>query len=65
VHDMSEAEQAILFEFGRDVFDAAVRAGHIVPPWQPNREAYVLLHEYLLFGFSASQAAEALFATRQ
>lgn len=63
--DMSASEQAILSEFGHDVFDAAVRAGHIIPPWQPNREAYVLLHEYLIFGFDANQTVEAIFATRQ
>jgi len=62
---MTASEQAILSEFSRDVFDAAVRSGHVIPPWKPSREAYVLLHEYLLFGFSADQAAEALFATRQ
>ena len=62
--DMSASEQAILSEFSHDVFDAAVRAGHIIPPWRPNREAYVMLHEYMLFHFSPAQTAEALFAVR-
>jgi hypothetical protein len=64
MHDMTESEQAILSEFSRDVFDAAVRSGHVIPPWKPSREAYTMLHEYLIFGFSASQTAEALFAVR-
>jgi len=62
--DMSATEQAILSEFSHEVFDAAVRAGNIIPPWRPNREAYIMLHEYLIFGFSAIQTAEALFAVR-
>lgn len=62
--DMSASEQAILSEFGRDVFDAAVRAGYVVPPWKPSNESCSMLHEYLLFGFDAIQAAEALFAVR-
>jgi hypothetical protein len=64
VDDMTEAEQAMLFEFGRSTFDAAVAAGYLIPPWNASREAYVAVHEYLLFGFSPAQTAEAMFATR-
>lgn len=64
MHDMTATEEAILTEFSHDVFDAAVRAGDVIPPWHPTREAYVMLHEFLIFGFSALQTAEALFAVR-
>lgn len=62
--DMSASEQAILSEFSRDVFDAAVRAGYVSPPWHPSRDSYVALHEYMLFQFSPAQTAEAMFAPR-
>jgi len=62
--DMSASEQAILSEFSRDVFDAAVRAGYVSPPMCLSREAYVGLHELFIFGFDAVQAAEAMYAVR-
>ena len=62
--DMTASEQAILSEFSRDVFDAAVRAGYVIPPWKPTGEACAMLHEYMLFHFSPAQTAEALFAVR-
>jgi hypothetical protein len=62
--DMTAAEQAMLFEFGRDVFNAAVLAGYVAPPWKPSRDAYVAMHELFLFRFSPAQAAEAMFAVR-
>lgn len=65
MHDMSEAEQAMLFEFGRDVFNAAVSAGYLTPPWEMSHDGYLAMHELLIFGFSPAQTAEAMFATRQ
>lgn len=55
----------MLFEFGRDVFDAAVSAGYLTPPWNMSHDGYVAMHEYFLFHFDAAQTAEAMFATRQ
>lgn len=64
MNDMSEAEQAMLFEFGRDVFNAAVSAGYLAPPWKMSHDGYVAMHEYMLFHFSPAETAEALFAVR-
>jgi hypothetical protein len=64
MHDMTEAEQAMLYEFGRDVFNAAVSAGYVSPPWQLSHDGYVAMHELLIFGFSPAQTAEAMFAPR-
>ncbi len=64
MHDMTATEEAILSEFSRDMFDAAVRAGYVSPPMRLSRESYVGLHELFLFGFDAVQAAEAMYAVR-
>lgn len=61
---MTEAEQAMLYEFGRDVFNAAVSAGYLEPPWHLSHDGYVAMHEFLIFGFSPAQTAEAMFAPR-
>lgn len=62
--DLSEREQAILFEWTRSVLDAAVYAGLIVPPWRPTEHVYSLLHGYFGLGFTPEEGAEALFARR-
>lgn len=62
---MTEVEQAMLTEWVRDSFDAAVHAGYISPPWKPSATMLNTLQSYYSSGLSPAEAAEALFATRQ
>lgn len=65
MNDLSDSEQAMLAEWSRDAFDAAVAAGFIVPPWRPSPAMREALAGYYEAGLSPAQGAEALFATRQ
>ncbi|MET3232266.1 UNVERIFIED_ORG: hypothetical protein ABIC54_004471 [Burkholderia sp. 1263] len=60
--DMSQREQAILFEFTRDVADAAFRAGYLMKAWQPNDAMCLRLRGYHQAGLSPDEAADGLFA---
>ncbi|MFM0503945.1 hypothetical protein [Paraburkholderia caffeinilytica] len=63
--DMSERDQAMLSEWVRDAFDAAVHAGYISPPWKPSAAMRNTLQSYYVSGLNPAEAAQALFATRQ
>lgn len=65
MNDMTDCEQAIQSEWTRDVFDAAVRAGYISPPWKPSDGALEMLRGYYVSGLTPEEGAQALFATRQ
>lgn len=62
--DLSERERAMLSEWVRDSFDAAVRAEYIVPPWKPSVAMRNTLQSYYASGLSPAEAAQALFAQR-
>lgn len=64
VNDVVERERAMLEEWTRSAFDAAVYAGLVTPPWRPTEHAYGLLHGYYLAGLTPVEGAEALFAVR-
>ncbi|MFT0167498.1 hypothetical protein ACLKMY_00520 [Paraburkholderia mimosarum] len=65
MNDLSDVEQAKLFEWSRDAFDAAVAAGFVKPPWRPSPAMRESLAGYYSAGLTPAEGAEALFATRQ
>lgn len=58
---MTEAEQAMLFEWTRSAIDAAVYVGLIVSPWRPTERTYSVLHGYHAAGLTPDEAAQAMF----
>jgi hypothetical protein len=62
--DMSEREQAILFEWTRSTVDSAFRAEYVVRGWAPSDATCQRLRGYHQAGLSPDEAAEALFSTR-
>lgn len=62
--DMSEREQAILYEWARSTTDSAFHAGYITRAWQPNDATLFRMRGYHEVGLSPDEAAEALFAVR-
>ena len=61
--DMSDREQAILWEFTRDVTDASYRAGYITRRWNPSDAVCLRLRGYQQAGLTPDEAADGLFAT--
>lgn len=62
--DMTDREQAMLFEWTRSTVDSAFDAGYITRRWEPSDTTLCRLRGYHEVGLSPSEAAEALFATR-
>jgi hypothetical protein len=62
--DMSDREQAILFEWTRDAANAAFRAEYVARGWAPSDATCQRLRGYHQAGLSPDEAAEALFARR-
>lgn len=62
--DMSEIEQAMLFEWTRDTTDAAFRAEYVTRAWSPSDAMLIRLRGYHHAGLTPDEAAQALFATR-
>ena len=62
--DMSEREQALLWEFTRDVTDASYRAGYITRRWNPTDAVCLRLRGYHLAGLTPDEAAEGLFGVK-
>lgn len=65
MNDMTQAEQAMLSEWTRDAFHAAVHAGYVVAPWRPTDDACRVLRGYHTAGLTPAEAAQAFFSTRQ
>lgn len=65
MNDLSERDAAILSEWTRDAYDAAVHAGFVTPPWRPSPAMREALVGYFEAGLTPGEAAMALFATRQ
>lgn len=61
--DMSEREQAILSEWTRSVYDAALHAEYIASRWRPSDGAILRLNGYFGAGLTPAEAADALFST--
>lgn len=64
MEDMSEAEQAMLFEWTQTTVDEAIVAGLIVPPWRPTAGQHEMLHGYYISGLTPPEAALAAFGVR-
>jgi len=62
--DMTEREQAILYEWTRDTADAAFRAEYVARGWAPSDATCQRLRGYHQAGLTPDEAAEALFAVR-
>jgi hypothetical protein len=62
--DMSDREQAILYEWTRSATDSAFHAGYITRSWSPSDAVCNRLRGYFEAGLSPDEAAEALFAVR-
>ena len=62
--DMSEREQAILYEWTRSATDSAFHAGYITRGWAPSDATCQRLRGYHQAGLSPDEAAQALFAVR-
>lgn len=63
--DLSDVDLAKLEELSLAVFDEALAAAYITPPWRPSRAMRESLAGYYRAGLSPAEGAEALFATRQ
>lgn len=61
--DMSEAECAAVTEWTLVVFDEAVAAGFVKPPWHPTDGVRAMLHGYYSSGLTPAEAAQAAFGT--
>lgn len=59
--DMTDAEQAMLFEWTRSAIDAALHGGYIASPWRPSAGAYEQLAGYYASGLTPEEAAQAMF----
>jgi hypothetical protein len=62
--DMSEVEQAILFEWTRSVADSALHSGYVTSRWSMTDDVCLRLRGYHQAGLSPSEAAECLFAVK-
>lgn len=64
MEDMSEAEQAMLFQWTRTAVDEAALAGFITSPWRPADGAHEMLRGYYVSGLTLAEAAQAAFGTK-
>ena len=61
--DMTDREQARLYEFTKDVTTLAFHTGYITNRWSPNDAALSRLRGYYEAGLTPDEAAQGLFAT--
>lgn len=59
--DMSDVEQAMLYEFARDTTHAAYRAQYVTTAWSPSDAMCERLRGYHQAGLTPDEAAEGLF----
>jgi hypothetical protein len=62
--DMSDREQALLYEWTRSVADSALHSGYVTGRWNMTDDVCLRLRGYHQAGLSPSEAADALFSTR-
>ncbi|HEX7911772.1 MAG TPA: hypothetical protein VF534_27275 [Paraburkholderia sp.] len=62
--DMTEAQQAMLYEWTRSTVDSAFAAGHITQRWSPSDKNLATLRGYFDVGLTPEEAADALFAVK-
>ncbi|CAE6811582.1 hypothetical protein R69746_05645 [Paraburkholderia aspalathi] len=59
--DMTEAEQAMLYEWSRTAIDEALAANLVSMPFRPSAGFYDMLAGYYASGLTPAEAAQAAF----